>query len=170
MINKKLVLVIIFIWFSIVFGWVIKSEYTLQGKEVLLKTIPVDPRDLLMGDYVILNYEIGHVDSSVAANYNMNSVIYSILKVNEKNVASIEKITNKKPESGLFLKGKIKKCNTNIPLLKMGKCIQYGIESYYVQEKTGIDIEKSLQNDALVKIAIDKNGNAKVKGFIQNKK
>ena len=29
-----------------------------QGSEVTLQTRPVDPRDFLRGDYVVLNYEI----------------------------------------------------------------------------------------------------------------
>ena len=59
---KKLTIIICIIWTVIVSFWVIKSEYILiTGRKVLLKTIPVDPKDLLMGDYVILNYDISQV-------------------------------------------------------------------------------------------------------------
>jgi len=44
-------------------GFVAIKEFTLQtGEEVLLKTTPVDPRDLFRGDYVILNYEISRLN------------------------------------------------------------------------------------------------------------
>ena len=36
------------------------KEATLQtGTEVVLQTVPVDPRSLLQGDYAILGYEVG---------------------------------------------------------------------------------------------------------------
>ena len=51
---SKKILSIISLWFLITFCWVLKNEYTLNtGREVLLETVPVDPRDLFMGDYVI---------------------------------------------------------------------------------------------------------------------
>lgn len=43
--------------------------------------------------------------------------------------------------------------------------ILFGIENYYVKEKTGKILEKELRNNALVKVKIDKFGNAKVVGF-----
>ena len=33
-----------------------------HGQEVLLKSLPVDPRDLLRGEYVILNYDISTIE------------------------------------------------------------------------------------------------------------
>lgn len=41
-------------------GYMVESRASIlrNGKEVLLKTVPVDPRDLLRGDYVILSYDI----------------------------------------------------------------------------------------------------------------
>ncbi|MBA2400538.1 MAG: GDYXXLXY domain-containing protein, partial [Bradyrhizobium sp.] len=33
-----------------------------DGKEVRLEVVPVDPRDLFRGDYVVLGYRIGTVD------------------------------------------------------------------------------------------------------------
>lgn len=36
----------------------------MHGTEVLLKAAPVDPRDLLRGDYVVLNYDISRIPVS----------------------------------------------------------------------------------------------------------
>ena len=46
-----------------VLGYMIASRAAIlrSGMEVLLKTAPVDPRDLLRGDYVILSYDISSV-------------------------------------------------------------------------------------------------------------
>ena len=43
-------------------GTVIVSEQALaKGKVILLETLPIDPRDLLRGDYIILNYKISEI-------------------------------------------------------------------------------------------------------------
>ena len=39
-----------------------------HGSEVTLQTRPVDPRDFLRGDYVVLNYEISNVPAGALAN------------------------------------------------------------------------------------------------------
>ena len=45
---------------ALLIGMVGFKEFTLQtGTDVVLQTVPVDPRSLLQGDYVILRYEIG---------------------------------------------------------------------------------------------------------------
>ena len=84
--------------------------------------------------------------------------MYVVLKTDENNIATIENIQTKRPTESLYLKGKISRSNT----------IEYGIESYYVKEHTARELEKNLRNRSLVKVCIDKYGNAKVKGFVEN--
>ncbi len=155
---------IIILWLTIISIFVLTQQFTLlTGKEVLLKTVPVDPRDLLRGDYVILNYEIAQIPNS---DYAYNSIVYVSLNTDDNNVGYIKDISYTKPSDSLYLKGKVGKCETNIPVFKSGKCINYGIESYFVKEGSGKKLENTLGNGALVKVVIDKNGNAKVKGFV----
>lgn len=183
---KKATILICIVWIAIISVWVIKNEIILHnGREILLKTIPVDPSDILMGDYVILNYEIGQINLNDGSNYaqvigksgqkkyvstgkyELNKPIYTELSIDKNNVAYIENIYDKKPNNNhLYLKGKMSKCDTIFPFWKNGTCIKYGIESYYVKEKTGLELEKNLRNGTLVKVSVDKNGNAKVKGFV----
>ncbi len=163
---KKFVYIIVCLWLVLICSFVLKQEFTLKtGKEVLLKTVPVDPRDLLRGDYVILNYEVAQIPPYFR-DYGENKTVYVMLRVDKKNVAHFAGITDKKPKT-LFLKGRTGKCQTTIPFFRSGRCVSYGIESYFVKEGTGRGLEKDLRNGALVKVAIDKNGNAKVKGFVQ---
>ncbi|CAM5409119.1 putative membrane-anchored protein [Aquamicrobium terrae] len=51
-------------------GWIIAGRAAIlrDGKEVLLKVEPVDPRDLLRGDYVNLGYDISSVAPDLIAN------------------------------------------------------------------------------------------------------
>lgn len=51
-------------------GWIIAGRAAIlrNGKEVLLKIEPVDPRDLLRGDYIILGYDISRIPAKMIAN------------------------------------------------------------------------------------------------------
>ena len=43
-------------------GLIADREYTLRaGVDVVLETLPIDPRSLLQGDYVVLRYEIAQI-------------------------------------------------------------------------------------------------------------
>lgn len=162
---KKIVCIILVLWFSIVCVFVFKQEFTLQtGREVLLKTIPVDPRDLLRGDYVILNYEIAQIPHRFCK-YDKNQTVYVTLNVDEQNIAHFGDISTKKPKT-LFLKGRTEDCRFVTFSSENEQCVSFGIESFFVKEGTGKYLEMLLQNGALVRVLIDKNGNAKVIGFV----
>ncbi|MER8749329.1 GDYXXLXY domain-containing protein [Mesorhizobium sp. M1050] len=51
-------------------GWIIAGRAAIlrNGKEVLLKVEPIDPRDLLRGDYVVLGYEISRIPVKMITN------------------------------------------------------------------------------------------------------
>lgn len=162
---KKYVYLILCFWFILILGFIAKQEFTIQtGREVLLETIPVDPRDLLRGDYVILNYKIAQIPLNYS-DFAENETVYVALNPDKKNIAHISDITKEKP-CGLYLKGKTCKCQTSIPFYRSGRCISYGIESYFVKEGHGRKLERDLRDGVLVKVVIDKYGQAKVAGFV----
>ena len=157
--DKKVFYIIIG-WCEVITALVLYNIFPfLIGKEVLLEIRPVDPRDLLRGDYVTLDYNISHYGQ----NGNLRGDVYVILKTDENNVAEIDFITKdnpKKYEKELYLKGKI-----------IRNTIKYGIESYFVKEKTGLEIEKKirLSSKSYAKVKIAPNGKAKVTGLELNK-
>ena len=163
---KKLTIIVCSVWLCIISFSVIKNEIILNtGREVLLKTLPVDPRDILMGDYVILNYEIAQVRPyKLKGGVKTGKYVYVTLTTDRNNVAEIKDMSYDKP-SKPYIKGKIGGCDTTIPLYKNGSCIKYGIESYYVKEDTGHEWERKLRDGMLVRVVIDRYGNAKIKGF-----
>ena len=159
---KKFIYLIVGLWLITTLSFAISQDITLRtGREVLLKTVPVDPRDLILGDYVILNYEIAQIPAK--ENYKDNETLYVTITTDRDNIAHVSAITRNKPQAGLFMKGKTGRCSS--VFFTNARCINFGIESYYVKEKTGRELEKNLQEGALVKVAVDKNGKAKVKGF-----
>ena len=52
-----------------VIGYMVESRASIlrNGTEIKLKTLPVDPRDLLRGDYVILSYPVSTIPASIVA-------------------------------------------------------------------------------------------------------
>jgi len=154
----KIVYIIIIVWLGIIGVFVLSNDITMKtGKEVMLKIIPIDPRDLLRGDYVILNYEI----SSLPRNneYKADQVVYAVLKTDDKNVATVDYIDKQYPKNKIFIKGIVRNKGWN-------SRIEYGIESYFVKEKTGRQLQNNLRRGAHAKVLIDKNGKAKVKELV----
>ena len=162
--KKKLFLIIGIFWVIILFGFIAFKEFTLQtGEEVLLKTRPIDPRDLFRGDYVILSYEISNLDANSlqkdATEFKQDDKVYVLLsKVNNYGTAS--GIYLNKPKEGLILKGTIK----NVQGSRLN--IEYGIESYFVPEGKGREIERLRGRNLEVKVAVDKLGNAVIKDLL----
>ncbi len=148
---KKQVYIILALWVAIITVITISNEYTLRtGKVVLLKTVPVDPRDFFKGDYVILDYAISDMSTY---NFDEGETVYTLLNVDkDSGEAYRDSFTTDKPSVyDLYVKGVVD-----------GNRIKYGIEQYYVQEGTGKEIETKLRDTSYAKVAIDKNGNVKI--------
>ena len=139
------------------------KEFTLQtGKEVLLKTQPVDPRDLFRGDYVILNYDIstlnlGSVDTDTT-NFNPDEKVF--VKLDIKNKYGTATGIYKKAPKGLYIKGSVMKVENS--MITVG----YGIESYFVPEGEGKVIERRRSGELDVKVSIDEFGNSGIKALL----
>lgn len=157
--NKK-VFGIIIGWSLITIGLVLYNIFPFFiGKEVLLEIRPVDPRDLLRGDYVTLDFNISHYGESYLPYGDINV----ILKTDENNVAEISFVAqdnDKSLEKELYLKGKV-----------IRNTIKYGIESYFVKENTGREIEQKINSSSksYARVKIAPNGKAKVLGLELNK-
>lgn len=160
---KKYVIAIIAIWLVIIAFMVGSNEYTLiTGREVLLKTAPVDPRDLFRGDYVILNYDINRVKYP-GKHFKRGETVYVLLKEKD-GYAEAKYITANKPEKNqLFITGKVKYASSSTVQL------DYGIENYFVPEGEGKKIERLRGKELSVKVSIDKNGRAKIKELVIHK-
>lgn len=162
--KKKIFLLLGIFWLVIIGGFVGFKEYTLRtGQEVLLKTTPVDPRDLFRGDYVVLRYDISRIDSSSVAvertDLKSGDSVYVGLDVREK-YAIATKIYSTAPKDDLFIKGTLKDVGGN------SFNVEYGIESYFVPEGEGKTIERQLGRSVDVKVAIDKSGNSIIKALL----
>ena len=162
--KLKLLIVILALQTAWILGTVFVQERALAGGAiVLLETRPVDPRDLLRGDYVILNYKISDVALDLFSPPRTNAVpaggtVYVALEpqgnFHEAVLASTVPIT---PSAGqVVLKGSSRAWwrGTAAPSVH----VEYGLERYYVREGTG-----NPRGKITVKAAVPASGQARIK-------
>jgi uncharacterized membrane-anchored protein len=141
---------------------VVPANVLLTGQTVLLRTRPVDPRDLFRGDYVILSYDFSSIPPDVAGRLNRGEQelqdIYVTLQPEEDGLHWLASdYSLYKPEGVLFIKGRVSRWNR----------AEFGIESYFVQEGKGLEYEKAIRDQKLsAEVAIDAEGTAALKNLI----
>ncbi|MBE4906738.1 GDYXXLXY domain-containing protein [Bacillus luteolus] len=123
-----------------------------EGKTITLKLAPVDPRSMIQGDYVRLQYEIGEVELGEGRHEGR---VFLLLKRNDEGIYSVSKVykTQIDPtkeslaEDEVIIAGKYNGYNQII----------FGIESYFVPEGTGLEVER---NAEFAKVAVSQKGDA----------
>lgn len=138
---------------------------SLIGDEILLKTKPFDPKDILRGDYIYLNYEIEEIDKEkfidIKSDYNGN--VFVVLKKNEK-FYDVDYVTKNKPKEKLFLRANVK-YNIGDKIF-----VNYNLNRFYIEENTGSEYDElSRSGNLAVKIVIN-NGHGIIKQIIPIKK
>jgi uncharacterized membrane-anchored protein len=147
------------LWVAIFLVQIVPNETQISAPDeyprVMLKTQPVDPRDILRGDFVALRYDFSRpkitlFNREVNSESSENSIdltrladtledtkqgtpIFLILET-KNTVATLKDFSFTKPTEGLFLKGEV-----------IGKDrwkeIRCGIERFYVPQGKGWEIE-----------------------------
>ncbi|MDF2815384.1 MAG: hypothetical protein K0Q81_1584 [Paenibacillus sp.] len=135
------------------------------GDEIRLQTVPVDPRDLLYGDYVILNYEISSLKPELwkesGEKPDNGDVIYVALKPDNNGIYRPIGAYADKPEVNgdeVVLKGRVSYSWDEAITVK------YGLERYYIPEGTGAELEKQT-GDTIVQVKIAPWGQMRITGL-----
>lgn len=142
------------------------------GEEILLETIPYDPRDIFRGDYVRLNYKINEVDidkfpqvlrDGEAYEKYRNKRIYAVLKKEDKYYV-VDYMTYQKPKDRVYLTSKLASFyqfqNPNPDTSENKIHINYNLDKYFVPENTGKHLEDMSQRGELAAKIKVLNGNA----------
>lgn len=156
----------------IVFGLYADRLQTLAtGREVVLRTVPVDPRDLLRGEYVALRYEISSVSpySALGAKtLRPGDTVYVVLEEGYDGYWQAgDMLTTKPTDFSVFLRGKVLTANEPSRTVPFGAPasgniqIEYGIEKYFVEAGKGRELERS--GSLKVVIVVDRDGKAVIK-------
>ena len=136
-----------------------RSLNRLTGERVLLKVMPVDPRDLFRGDYVILRYEFsGWWWGQSGVGTDQVEVYVPLIHDNDRH-SHAGQVTLSPPGTGLFLKGKRDPTH--------GWGYEFGIEQFYVQEGKGKAYEAARTAGNLwAEIAVATDGTAQIVGLV----
>ena len=87
-----------------------RQYWVATGEKVLLRTAPVDPRDIFRGDYVSLRYDISTLDLDglgVKESFKPNEKVFVVLEKNPDNVFSAKTVSKKLPPEGRFIQGRV---------------------------------------------------------------
>jgi uncharacterized membrane-anchored protein len=151
-------------------AWLLGTAFTQErilrvGQVILLETQPVDPRDLLRGDYVRLNYPISTVPRErffappLAGELPSGITVFVALVPSGTNGfyqlarASTEWFTPAANE--VVLRGKVAQSWWN----NAGSIrVEYGLEQFFVAEGTG-----NPHGKLTVQVAVTKSGRASIK-------
>lgn len=156
-------------------GWMIADRAMLlqNGREIRLDVIPVDPRDLLRGDYVILTYEISRFDAppvTVSEYLNWGDRVYVTIAEGEGGWEAVA-IGSERPV-GTFLQGTIERVSgfSGADCGDFGcktYSVEYNLERFFVPEGTGRELE-TLRNEQRVSVdvAVADDGRAALKRLL----
>ena len=162
-----------------------KYSISVNGTEVVLNIKPIDPRDLLRGDYVTFQYDISNVYNYGSYGKDTKKIkngmtVYVELRNYGGNIWAAGEVFTTKPDRDkmVFLKGTVvsggmpdqpsdQQLTNNAvtgksPYYSSELHIAYGIEQFYIPEGSGRNFSFA-GKDAKAKVAVDKNGNAVLK-------
>jgi len=148
----------------ILLSMIARQELLLKnGTKVMLKCVPVDPRSLFSGDYVRLNYVISEIRKGETEaehkkfdEFSEGDTIYVALVKNKSDrfysIADFGKNADElKSRYPVILKGTVEDVYSTLS-------IKYGLETYFVPQNEGKDIETRIAEvSAVVSIADDGN-------------
>ncbi|MES0202986.1 MULTISPECIES: GDYXXLXY domain-containing protein [unclassified Mesorhizobium] len=164
-------------------SWIIASRAAIlrNGKEVLLKIEPVDPRDLLRGDYIVLGYDISRIPVKMIANIapdkqssDDTSIVVRLKKGADgywtptaawfgtapTPAAADEADISGHVAAGWDLRGE-----------GMTIAPDYGIERFYLPEGEGMAIQSDMRVRPFgIKLALAADGTAQIKALMDGDK
>ena len=167
--ERKVLLVTVAAQLLILLGMIAARAVPLvTGQTVLVRVVPVDPRDLFRGDYVRLSYEFSRISPDKVEGLSAGDQPWQRAKWEGRTVYvplardadgvhwRAEKVTVVKPAGGPFLKGQMSRSGS----------LEFGIEAYYLQEGTGHGYEQAIRDRKLsAELAVTASGQAALRAL-----
>lgn len=127
---------------------VAQTEYAIaNGEDILLETLPVDPRDIMRGDYVTLRFKIT-ADARIRAeekNIHQYGDVFITYTKTPENIVEFKDVFSSEPNEP-FIKGE----------QNSWRGISIGAEKFFVPEGKGLTIEEI--DNLMLKAKKTKNG------------
>jgi uncharacterized membrane-anchored protein len=160
-------------------SWMIAGRAAIlrDGREVLLKVEPVDPRDLLRGDYVRLGYEISRIPVAMIGNLPAGAewteegpVFVRVRKDGDGiwrtvSASLYEAAPTPSGDGEVDIRGMVDDGRS----LGQGDTlsIDYGIERFYLPEGEGLAIERDMRVRSFgIVAAVAEDGTAQIKALM----
>lgn len=143
-----------------------------DGREVLLKVEPVDPRDLLRGDYVRLGYAISSLDRALITGQGADLARDADIMVRlARGEDGLWQAVGARPAAApavvddagtVEIAGRVEGDPAGSETLR----VLYGIERFYLPEGQGLAIERDLSvRPFRMLVAVGEDGSAQIKAF-----
>ena len=148
-----------------------------HGREITVDVVPLDPRDIFRGDYVILGYPFstamggsGTGDVLLPEGAHRNSAVYVTLAPREGANWQRVGIDLEQPRTpdpaNVVLKGRVDYLWPGVEGKGHNGRIRYGIESYFVPEGTGRELEQLVRDRKIrAVLAVASDGTAAIKAL-----
>jgi uncharacterized membrane-anchored protein len=150
-------------------GWMVADRALLlaRGTEIRLPVRPVDPRDLLRGEYVTLDYDLATLKASDLARLDPvaagEPVYVALERAGETWRATAA--TARPPGEGLYLKGRVASARGE----GTGRTLRvaYNLEKFFMPEGRAIEVER-LRNARRIEVdvAVAAGGRATLKRLV----
>jgi uncharacterized membrane-anchored protein len=124
------------------------------GRTVYFRTAPVDPRDVMRGDYVRLSYDFSRVPrelwrgplpahSSGFADVPRDTRVYASFQLQEDGVAQLVSLGLDEPRGGLYLRGRTEGSSP-------GQInVRYGLEAMFLEQGHGAELEANRSRNGI---------------------
>lgn len=172
--RKRLILAlaaVVALQISVLAAEFINAVYPLwNGRPILLQTHPVDPRSLFRGNYALLNYDISEIpgdDINQERTPRNGEVVFVKLKRDAGGIYRYHGAGLKKPQQGVFIRGRIKNYSSGNPASKYR--VKYGIEAFFAPKEKALALEKRLRKQAFAKIMVAEHGKAALQDVVGKK-
>ena len=157
-----------------------RAEILRGGQEVRLEVVPVDPRDLFRGDYVILDYRISSIDlpKDSKSEFNRGQKVFVTLRPEANGKAKAVAISSERPAvsgADIVIQGTVTApsvCPFNAAGLRVCEpgiravMVKYGLESYFVPQGEGKKIETTEKARLEVVAAVTPSGQSAIKRLL----
>ena len=157
-----------------------RAQVLRDGREVRLEVVPVDPRDLFRGDYVVLDYRISLVDlpKDATPEFRRGQKVFVTLQAGENGKAKAVAISSERPAASgtdIVIAATVlapSVCpfnNLGIMDCKIGTRavrVKYGLESYFVPQGEGKKIETTEKARLEVVAAVTPSGQSAIKRLL----
>lgn len=145
-----------------------------SGAEVVLKTVPVDPRDLLRGDYVVLSYDVSAIPDTSIVGERPKEPAWVTMSVRLKpgadgywTVAEASFGDLAPQEGSTILRTKRFRFDHSVSGGSYNLRVDYGIERFYVPEGAGMALEEARNMEKMAVVArVDASGSAQIRHLL----